>query len=117
MRGRGRLVHGGGLFPPARRSGRHAGTETLRDRAYTASGYALMAAGEFEAAREDFKRVRLVSPVADRALLGHGWAAFENGDAMAALSPWRELANATSGEPERARKPAGGALCLRTTVA
>nr|MDJ0780291.1 hypothetical protein [Gammaproteobacteria bacterium] len=64
---------------------------TLRDRAYTASGYALMAAGEFDAAREDFKRVRLVSPVADRALLGHGWAAFENGDSMAALSPWREL--------------------------
>ncbi len=64
---------------------------TLRDRAYTASGYALMAAGEFDAAREDFKRVRLVSPVADRALLGHGWAAFEKGDSMAALSPWREL--------------------------
>ncbi len=65
--------------------------KTLRDRAFTASGYALMAAGEFAAAREDFKRVRLVSPVADRALLGHGWAAFENGDAMAALAPWREL--------------------------
>lgn len=65
--------------------------KTLRDRAYTASGYALMAAGQFDAAREDFKRVRLVSPVADRALLGHGWAAFESGDAMAALAPWQEL--------------------------
>ncbi len=65
--------------------------KTLRDRAYTASGFALMAAGQFDAAREDFKRVRLVSPVADRALLGHGWAAFENGDAMAALAPWQEL--------------------------
>ncbi len=64
---------------------------TLRDRAFTASGYALMAAGEFDAAREDFRQVRLLSPVADRALLGHGWAAFENGDAMAALAPWREL--------------------------
>ncbi len=88
---RGEWTSAAGYFRQLEEAGATAELRTLRDRAFTASGYALMAAGEFDAAREDFMRVRLVSPVADRALLGHGWAAFENGDAMAALSPWREL--------------------------
>ena len=65
--------------------------KALKDRAYTASGYAWMAAGEFERARIDFQQVRLGSPVSDRALLGFGWAAMEGGDVAAALSPWESL--------------------------
>jgi hypothetical protein len=72
----------------------HAHTEeskALRDKALTASGFASMAAGRFEQASADFTRVRLDSPLADRALLGYGWAASERGDYLAALSPWQQL--------------------------
>jgi hypothetical protein len=65
--------------------------KSLRDRALTASGYALMATSDFPGAREDFVRVRLESPVSERALLGYGWAAMEASDPMAALSPWQVL--------------------------
>lgn len=65
--------------------------KSLRDRAYTASGYAQMGAGNFSQAREDFVRVRLESPLSDRALLGYGWAAMEGDNYMAALSPWQAL--------------------------
>lgn len=63
----------------------------LRDRGFTAAGYARMAVGDFDGARADFTRVRLASPVSERALLGFGWAAFEQGETMAALSPWQNL--------------------------
>ncbi len=66
--------------------------KSLRDRAFTASGYAQMGAGNFGGARDDFVRVRLESPLSDRALLGYGWAAMEGEDYMAALSPWQALA-------------------------
>ena len=65
--------------------------KSLRDRAYTASGYAQLGAGNFGEAREDFVRVRLESPLSDRALLGYGWAAMEGNDYVAALSPWQAL--------------------------
>lgn len=65
--------------------------KSLRDRAFAASGYAQMAAGQFEEAGEDFVRVRLTSPVSDRALLGYGWASLETEQYMAALSPWETL--------------------------
>jgi tetratricopeptide (TPR) repeat protein len=64
---------------------------TLRDKANTASGYALLAAGNYEQAAEDFTRVRLESPLVDRALLGYGWANSEMGDYQSALSPWLVL--------------------------
>ncbi|MCZ6829924.1 MAG: hypothetical protein O7F73_10125 [Gammaproteobacteria bacterium] len=70
---------------------RNEETQSLRDRAYTASGFAFMAAGDYEQASHDFTRVRLNSPMADRALLGYGWAASEQQDYQAALSPWRTL--------------------------
>ncbi len=65
--------------------------KSLRDRAFAASGYAQMAAGQFDAAGEDFVRVRLTSPVSDRALLGYGWASLESEQYMAALAPWETL--------------------------
>lgn len=63
----------------------------LQDKAMTAGGYALLAAGESTAAGDYFSRVRLDSPMIDRALLGHGWAAVEREDYRAALAPWQQL--------------------------
>ena len=71
-------------------------TRALRDRAYSASGYAAMAADEFDWAQQDFRRVRLSSPVNDQALLGYGWALGESGDYLAALAPWRSLAQGSA---------------------
>jgi hypothetical protein len=65
--------------------------KALRDRAYTASGFALMATGDYGQASSDFTRVRLESPLADRALLGYGWAAAEREDYQIALSAWHTL--------------------------
>jgi tetratricopeptide (TPR) repeat protein len=66
-------------------------SKALRDKALTAAGFARMAQGQFEQAAKDFTRVRLDSPLVDRALLGYGWAASERGDYLAALSPWQQL--------------------------
>jgi tetratricopeptide (TPR) repeat protein len=73
--------------------------KSLRDRAYTASGFAAMAAGDYDRASEDFTRVRLHSPLADRALLGYGWAAGELKDYRSALSPWQELSSRSAISP------------------
>ena len=67
-------------------------SKTLRDKALTASGYALIGAEEYSAAIDEFTRVRLTSPLSDPALLGYGWAAAEMEDYLAALSPWQVLA-------------------------
>lgn len=66
-------------------------TRVLRDKAFTAAGFASMAAGEFDHAGTDFAQVRLDSPLSGRALLGYGWALSEQGDYQAALSPWMAL--------------------------
>lgn len=68
-----------------------AESKALRDRALTASGYALLAAGEYRQAGGEFTRVRLEGPMAERALLGYGWASLEEGEYLAALSPWQAL--------------------------
>ena len=65
--------------------------KALRDRSYTASGFALMAAGDYGQASSDFIRVRLDSPMADRALLGYGWAAVEGEDFQLGFSAWHTL--------------------------
>ncbi|MFK8048493.1 MAG: hypothetical protein AB8B81_08670 [Halioglobus sp.] len=66
-------------------------TKALRDKAFTASGFARMAGGDMALATEDFRRVTLNSSQADRAMLGYGWALSELGDYRAALSPWKAL--------------------------
>jgi hypothetical protein len=71
----------------------------LSDRAATAAGYASLAAGEFALARQDFSRVRLHGPIADRALLGYGSAALEQEDYTAALSPWLALTQQANFSP------------------
>jgi len=68
----------------------------LHDRSLTAAGYTLLAAGELEQSGEVFRRVRLLGPYSNRALLGYGWSAAASGDYLAALSPWQQLAARTT---------------------
>ncbi len=63
----------------------------LRDKAYTAAGFTWLLEENYPAARDQFARVRLNRPEANRALLGYGWALAESGDLRAALSPWQLL--------------------------
>ncbi len=63
----------------------------LRDKSHTAAGYAYLAAGEPQQAQVEFRKVRLMGPQTDRALLGYGWAAGEGGDYTTALAPWQAL--------------------------
>lgn len=65
--------------------------KSLRDKALTESGYALLAAGKYEQAAVKFSQVRLDSPVVDRALLGFGWAYSGMGDYRSAVTPWQTL--------------------------
>ncbi len=64
----------------------------LYDKAMTAEGYANLFNDNFRGAIRGFKKVRLESPLASRALLGYGWAAYELEDYNQALQPWQVLA-------------------------
>jgi hypothetical protein len=67
----------------------------LADKAFTAAGYAYLASGDFEQSSQAFRNVRLSGPYTTRALLGYGWSAAEQGDYLAALGPWEELAKSS----------------------
>jgi len=66
-------------------------SKAIRDKAITATGFALMASNKFDEARVQFARVRLDGPMSGRALLGYGWASSEMGDFPMALSSWQTL--------------------------
>ncbi len=74
-------------------------SKEVRDKALTAHGFSLMALDHFGEAMRQFTRVRLDSPMADRALLGYGWAASEMGDFALALSSWQTLTGRELGSP------------------
>ena len=64
----------------------------LRDKALTASGYAQLAAKQFEQAAISFSKVRLDSPWRERALLGYGWAYSGMAGLPLGNHPWQTLA-------------------------
>lgn len=57
----------------------------LRDKAHTGAGYAYALQQQHARAAEEFRRVRLRTPWADRALLGLGWSAINGGDHRGAV--------------------------------
>ncbi|HTN50703.1 MAG TPA: tetratricopeptide repeat protein [Burkholderiaceae bacterium] len=68
---------------------------SLRDRANVALGFASLQEGRGEQARVYLERVRLSGMFSNKALLGFGWAAAEQGQMKVALVPWSELAGRT----------------------
>lgn len=67
--------------------------QALRDQALIAAGYAHLLQNQYSQAIEQFSQVRLHSPLANRALLGYGWAALAQEDYVGALKPWQVLAD------------------------
>lgn len=63
----------------------------LYDKSMTAAGYSQLLQQHYPQAIEHFMRVRLDSPLSNRALLGYGWAAVEMEDYALALKPWQAL--------------------------
>lgn len=63
----------------------------LYDKAMTSAGYAYLLNKRYQEAIDQFSQVRLNSPVANRALLGYGWAAAESQNYSLALKPWTAL--------------------------
>jgi len=65
--------------------------KALRDRAFTAAGYNFLNAQDPDQAVAVLSRVRLTSPLVDKALLGYGWAYAQRKDFAGALRPWQTL--------------------------
>jgi len=72
---------------------------SLRDKANVALGFAALQDKNPEQARTYLERVRLSGMLADKALLGFGWAADELGRPSDALVPWTELAERNASDP------------------
>ncbi len=66
---------------------------SLRDKANVALGFAALQEERADDARRWLERVRLNGMLANKALLGFGWAAANRKDLNAALVPWSELAS------------------------
>lgn len=64
---------------------------SLYDKAMTSAGYAYLLNKRYQEAIDQFSQVRLNSPMANRALLGYGWAAAESQNYSLALKPWTAL--------------------------
>lgn len=64
----------------------------LYDKAMTAAGYSYLLSKDYQSAIDLFTKVRLDSPLSNRALLGYGWAASEQEDYLLALKSWNVLA-------------------------
>lgn len=74
-------------------------TLALRDRANVALGFAALQADQAEPARAALERVRLDGMLANKALLGFGWAAAALKQPAQALVPWTELAGRDPSDP------------------
>lgn len=85
--------------------------KALRDKANVALGFAALTDEKPEAARAFLERVRLSSMLANKALLGFGWASAALKEPKKALVPWSEL---TSGAPGR---DGGDAAVLEARIA
>jgi len=71
--------------------------KALRDKANVALGFAALTDEKPEAARAFLERVRLSSMLANKALLGFGWAAASLQQPRQALVPWTELTGSRDG--------------------
>ena len=83
--------------------------KALRDKANVALGFAALQDEKPEAARGYLERVRLSSMLANKALLGFGWASSALSEHKKALVPWQELTNG--------QRDAGDAAVLEARMA
>jgi tetratricopeptide (TPR) repeat protein len=83
----------------------------LRDKANVALGFAALTDEKPEAARAFLERVRLSSMLANKALLGFGWASAALKEPKKALVPWSELTSGAAG------RDAGDAAVLEARIA
>ena len=82
--------------------------KALRDKANVALGFTALAEDKPEAARAYLERVRLTSMLANKALLGFGWASAALKQPKQALVPWTELTDS---------RDAGDAAVLEARIA
>jgi len=64
---------------------------SLYDKAMTASGYSYLFTNQSQRAAQQFSKVRLESPLSNRALLGYGWAKAQLEEYEQALKTWAYL--------------------------
>jgi len=72
---------------------------SLRDKANVALGFSALQSNDPEHARVYLERVRLSGMLANKALLGFGWAAAARQQPKEALVPWLELAKRDPSDP------------------